>query len=162
MTWQPAYVGVGSNLGDPVRQVHDALARLAGLPESRLIASSALYRTPPFGPVVQPPFVNAVAGLLTTLTPRAMFEALQALETTLGRQPPRERWGPRHMDLDLLVHGALRIDEPGLRVPHAGIADRAFVLVPLAEIARELEVPGVGSVSELLRRVDVAGIERLP
>jgi len=157
----PAYVALGSNLDDPRAQVERALAALDGLPETRCVLRSSLYRSPPFGPVAQPDFVNAVAGLLTGLDPAALLEQLQALEAGLGRERPSVRWGPRRIDLDLLVHGDARRAEPGLTLPHPGIAERAFVLVPLAEIAPDLEVPGLGRVRELAGRVDSADLERL-
>jgi 2-amino-4-hydroxy-6-hydroxymethyldihydropteridine diphosphokinase len=131
------------------------------LPDTRLVLRSSLYRTRPFGPVEQPDFVNAVAGLLTRLEPGGLLAQLQALEAQLGRERPVVRWGPRRIDLDLLVHGGARIAEPGLEVPHPGIPERAFVLVPLAEIAPDLVVPGRGRVRDLLARVDSADLERL-
>jgi 2-amino-4-hydroxy-6-hydroxymethyldihydropteridine diphosphokinase len=137
------------------------MAALAGLPDTRLVLRSSLYRTRPFGPVEQPDFVNAVAGLLTRLEPGGLLAQLQALEAQLGRERPVVRWGPRRIDLDLLVHGGARIAEPGLEVPHPGIPERAFVLVPLAEIAPDLVVPGRGRVRDLLARVDSADLERL-
>ena len=157
----PAYVAVGSNLDDPRVQVERALDALAGVRDSRLVLRSSLYRSRPFGPVEQPDFVNAVAGLLTMLSPAALLAELQALETRLGRERPIVRWGPRRIDLDLLVHGTSRFDEPSLALPHPGIADRAFVLVPLAEIAADLAVPGLGRVRGLLARADQSGIERI-
>jgi 2-amino-4-hydroxy-6-hydroxymethyldihydropteridine diphosphokinase len=157
----PAYVALGSNLDDPRVQVERALEALAGVTDSRLVLRSSLYRSRPFGPVAQPDFVNAVAGVLTTLSPVALLAELQALETRLGRERPVVRWGPRRIDLDLLVHGTSRHDEPGLALPHPGIADRAFVLVPLAEIAPDLAVPGLGRVRALLARADHSGIERI-
>jgi 2-amino-4-hydroxy-6-hydroxymethyldihydropteridine diphosphokinase len=157
----PAYVALGSNVDDPMSQVLRAFDSLAALPGLRLVLRSSLYRSPPLGPVDQPDFVNAVAGLLTTLEPRALLEALQALESQFGRRRPAARWGPRRIDLDLLVYGAARIDEPGLEVPHPGIAERAFVLEPLSEIAPDLAVPGLGSVRTLLERVDRSGLARL-
>jgi 2-amino-4-hydroxy-6-hydroxymethyldihydropteridine diphosphokinase len=159
--WVPAYVALGSNLDDPRTQVERALAALAGLPDTRRVLSSSLYRSRPFGPVTQPDFVNAVAGVLTRLDPAALLAQLKALEARLGRERPVVRWGPRRIDLDLLVHGAARIVEPGLEVPHPGIAERAFVLVPLAEVAPDLVVPGRGRVRDLLVRVDSADLERL-
>ena len=159
--WVPAYVALGSNLDDPRSQVERALAELPGLPATRLVAPSSLYRTRPFGPVEQPDFVNAVAGLLTRLEPAELLAALQAIEQRLGRERPSVRWGPRRIDLDLLVQGGARSAGPGLELPHPGIAERPFVLVPLAEIAPELEVPGVGRVSELLARLDSSDVERL-
>lgn len=158
--WQPAYVGLGSNLDGPVARIHRAFTQLAGLPQTRLQARSSLWLTPPVGPVEQPPFVNAVAGLLTQLTPRELLEALLAAERVQGRQ--REvRWGPRTLDLDLLVYGANQVDEPGLAVPHPEMSRRAFVLYPLAEVAPALWVPGQGRVAALAAGVDGAGLERL-
>lgn len=157
----PAYVALGSNLDDPRMQVERALAALGALPATRCVLRSSLYRSPPFGPVDQPEFVNAVAGLLTELEPAPMLDALKNLESQLGRARPVVRWGPRRIDLDLLVHGETRIDTDGLRLPHPGIAERAFVLVPLAEIAPDLEVPHVGRVRTLLARVSTEGVERL-
>ena len=156
--WIAAYVGLGANLDDPRAQLERALAGLERLPDTRLIVSSRFYRTPPFGPVVQPEFINAVAGLLTRHSAPELLAHLKALETTLGRTAPRERWGPRRIDLDLLVHGTTRIDEPGICVPHRGIAERAFVLRPLADIAPDLDVPGVGRVAVLLRGIDSSQI----
>jgi len=159
--WLPAYVALGSNLDDPRLQVERAMQELAGLPRTRCVLRSSLYRSRPLGPVQQPDFINAVAGLLTELDPAALLAQLQQLEAKLGRERPVVRWGPRRIDLDLLVHGTDTISQPGLEVPHPGIAERAFVLVPLAEIAPDLEVPGVGRVRNLLSRVDCAGLERL-
>lgn len=157
----PAYVALGSNLDDPRAQVERALAALDQLPQTRCVLRSSLYRSRPFGPVEQPDFVNAVAGLLTTLQPATLLASLQALETRLGRERPVVRWGPRRIDLDLLVHGSARIAQSGLELPHPGIAERAFVLAPLAEIAPDLDVPGVGRVSALLAKLDSSGLERL-
>jgi 2-amino-4-hydroxy-6-hydroxymethyldihydropteridine diphosphokinase len=154
-------VALGSNLGDPRAQILRAFEALQRLPGSRLVLRSALYRSPPFGPVAQPEFVNAVAGLLTTLDPRAMLAELKALEQSLGRETPVVRWGPRLIDLDLLVHGSSRIDEPELQLPHPGMSERAFVLVPLAGIAPDLEVPGAGRVSALATRVDASGLVKI-
>lgn len=157
----PAYVGLGSNLDDPRAQVERAIAELDRLPGTRCVLRSSLYRSRPLGPVPQPDFVNAAAGLLTQLDPTALLGELKALETRLGRERPVVRWGPRRIDLDLLVHGSARLDGPGLQVPHPGVAVRAFVLAPLAEIAPDLEVPGVGRVRALLEKVDSSDLERL-
>lgn len=157
-TWFPAYVGIGSNLGDPAARVLAARDRLAALPATRLVAMSSLYGSRPLGPVQQPDFVNAVAGLLTQLDPVRLLQALRAIEAEFGRPKKRERWGPRVIDLDLLVYGRERLDEPQLSVPHPGIVERNFVLYPLAEIAPDLDVPGLGRVSELARRVAPDGI----
>jgi 2-amino-4-hydroxy-6-hydroxymethyldihydropteridine diphosphokinase len=159
--WTAAYVALGSNQDDPGAQLARAFEALAAVRGSRLVARSSLYRSPPFGPVAQPDFVNAVAGMLTTLGARELLAELKSLEERLGRARPVVRWGPRRIDLDLLVHGGARLDEPGLTVPHPGIAERAFVLEPLAEIAPELEVPGVGRVRTLAARVSAAGPGRI-
>ena len=159
--WFPAYVALGSNLDDPPMQVARAFTALEGLRGSRMVARSSLYRSRPFGPVAQPDFVNAVAGMLTTLDAAAMLAELKALEERLGRERPVTRWGPRRIDLDLLVHGTTRIDEPQIQVPHPGIADRAFVLAPLLELAPDLDVPGMGRVRRLAARMDEAGMSRM-
>jgi 2-amino-4-hydroxy-6-hydroxymethyldihydropteridine diphosphokinase len=156
--WQPAYVGVGSNLQDPRRQVSTACARLADLPRARLVLTSRLYASRPFGPVSQPDFVNAVAGLLTQLDPEELLRELRALESAMGRTAPRERWGPRIIDLDLLALGNERRSLPSLTLPHPGIVERNFVLYPLSDIAPDLELPGMGRVAELKRRVTNDGL----
>jgi 2-amino-4-hydroxy-6-hydroxymethyldihydropteridine diphosphokinase len=154
-------VGLGSNLDDPRVRIADACAALAALPDTRLVRRSSLYRTPPFGPVAQPDFVNAVAALLTRLTANDCLASLKQIEARMGRETPTVRWGPRRIDLDLLVYGDVAIAEPGITVPHPGIAERAFVLVPLAEVAPDLLVPRVGRVSMLLGRVDSHAVVRL-
>jgi 2-amino-4-hydroxy-6-hydroxymethyldihydropteridine diphosphokinase len=159
--WIPAYVALGSNLDDPVHQVGLAFAALGRLPSTQLVARSALYRSRPLGPVEQPDFVNAAAGLLTQLEPLALLRALKQLEVQLGRTTPVVRWGPRRIDLDLLVHGGSRMATDELHLPHPGIAERAFVLAPLADIAPELVVPQVGRVRQLLRDVDASTLERI-
>jgi 2-amino-4-hydroxy-6-hydroxymethyldihydropteridine diphosphokinase len=159
--WLPAYVGVGSNLAEPAAQVRGAIDALAKLPGTVLVARSPMYHTPPFGDVPQPPFVNAVAGLLSQLTPEELLAQLRALETALGREPPRERWGPRVIDLDLLVFGAEKRSTATLTLPHPGIAERDFVLYPLADLAPDLEVPDLGRVARLRERVSNRGVRRL-
>ena len=159
--WLPVYVGVGSNLSDPAAQVRRALDALAELPGTRLVARSPLYRTKPFGDVVQPAFVNAVGGLLSQRTPEELLADLRALERALGREPPRERWGPRVIDLDLLVVGRETRATDTLSLPHPGIADRDFVLYPLADVAPDLDVLGLGRVAKLRDAVANRGIERL-
>jgi 2-amino-4-hydroxy-6-hydroxymethyldihydropteridine diphosphokinase len=161
MLWHPVYVGIGSNLDEPAAQVLRALAALGELTQTRLVLKSALYGSHPMGPAAQPDFVNAVAGLLTQLEATPLFSALRALERSLGRAPPRVRWGPRRIDLDLLLFGDERLDTPELTLPHPGIVQRNFVLYPLLEVAPGLQVPGLGRVDELAARVDRAGIWRL-
>jgi 2-amino-4-hydroxy-6-hydroxymethyldihydropteridine diphosphokinase len=160
--WQPAYVGVGSNLDDPRVQVPAAVARLGQLPRCRLVLASRLYRSRPFGPIAQPDFVNAVAGLLTQLDAAALLEELRGVETAMGRPAQRERWGPRVIDLDLLCFARERRTEATLTLPHPGIVQRNFVLYPLAEIAPDLDLPGLGRVAELKERVTPEGLTLLP
>jgi len=159
--WQPAYVGVGSNLDDPRAQVLAALERLGRLPKTRLVLASRLYRSRPFGPVAQPDFVNAVAGILTQLEPPALLQELKAIESSMGRPARHERWGPRIIDLELLAQGRERRGEPELTLPHPGIVERNFVLYPLAEIAPDLVLPGLGRVADLAAAVTAEGITRL-
>ena len=159
--WTPAYVALGSNLDDPARQIVRAFDALAHVPQTRLVLRSPCYRSRPLGPVEQPDFVNAVAGLLTQLDPAAMLRQLKSLESALGRRAPVVRWGPRLIDLDLLMHGTAILDDPELTLPHPGLAERAFVLVPLAEVAAAVVVPGRGRVSTLLAQVDIRSVERI-
>ncbi len=159
--WQPAYIGLGSNLEDPRAQILRACAALERLPATRMVGRSPLYRSKPFGPVQQPDFINAVAGVLTQLDAPGLLGELLALERSLGRPAERERWGPRIIDLDLLIHGRERREEPGLTLPHPGIVERNFVLYPLCDLAPELEVPGLGRVAELKGRLAPLGLERL-
>lgn len=157
----PAYVALGSNLDDPQAQVQRAFAALGDLPGTRLILRSPLYRSAPLGPVEQPDFVNAAAGLLTQLEAPELLRELKALETRLGRAAPAVRWGPRRIDLDLLAHGTTCIASESITVPHPALAERAFVLVPWAEISPSLEVPGVGRVGALARRLGASGLQRI-
>lgn len=160
--WMPAYIGIGSNLGDPVLQVTRALKALAELPGSRLIAASNLYQNPPVGPAGQPDYVNAVAGVLTHDGPLELFRRLRQIEHAQGRiRTEGSHWGPRTLDLDLLVYGEQRIDSTELLVPHPGIRERNFVLLPLAEIAPGLEIPGLGSVRELAAALDGASLKKI-
>jgi 2-amino-4-hydroxy-6-hydroxymethyldihydropteridine diphosphokinase len=145
-----AYVGLGSNLGEPVAHVQQALAQLDAIHQTRLIVASRLYRTAPLGPQDQPDFINAVAGLQTRLAPRNLLDELQRLEAAHGRVREGLRWGPRTLDLDILLYDDLQMDEPDLRIPHPGMAMRAFVLKPLQELAADLIIPGLGSLEALL------------
>lgn len=159
--WQPAYIGIGSNLEDPKAQVLRACEALRTLAGTRLVHISPLYRSRPFGPVPQPDFVNAVAGVLTQLDSRTLLDALAAVERAFGRPAEHQRWGPRIIDLDLLVYGRERRDEPDLSLPHPGIVERNFVLYPLADLAPDLDVPGLGRVAGLRGRLTPEGLERL-
>ncbi len=160
-SWQCAYVGIGSNLGDARTQVMAAFDALGRLPQTRLIARSRLYGSKPLGDKPQGDFVNAAAGLLTQLAPERLLNEMAALEATAGRPAVREHWGPRTLDLDLLVYGRERRDEPGLRLPHPGIVARNFVLYPLADIAPELRIPGAARVAQLAASLGKAGLWEL-
>jgi 2-amino-4-hydroxy-6-hydroxymethyldihydropteridine diphosphokinase len=155
-----AYVALGANLGDPVATIETALGALAALPESSLIARSALYRTAPVGVRGQPDFINAIAALDTALPARALLDALLDLEAHYGRVRDYEG-APRTLDLDLLLYGDETVDLPGLVLPHPRMHLRAFVLVPLAEIAPALSIPGRGTLAALLPGVREQAIERL-
>lgn len=157
----PAYVGLGSNLDDPARQVRGALEALAGLPRTRLVARSALYRNPPMGPAEQPDFVNAVAGLLTSLPAAELLRALQAIEDAHGRRRDGPRWGPRTLDLDLLIYGSLQVASESLTLPHPGLAQRPFVLRPLLELAPGLRLPGGARIAKLAAAAGDGGLARL-
>lgn len=160
--WIPAYIGLGSNLDDPVAQIGFGLEGLAELEDTRLVATSPLYGNPPMGPQDQPDYVNAVAGVLTRLTPQALLAKMQALEEQLGRvRSDGDRWGPRIIDLDLLVYGGEELSVPGLDLPHSGISERNFVLLPLCNIAPMLNVPGQGTVSVLTARLDGAALVQI-
>ncbi len=156
--WFPAYVALGSNLDQPLVQIERAFTALSQLANVRLIARSGLYKTQPLGPQDQPEFINAAAGLLTTLAPRDLLVELKRLERELGRAQPIVRWGPRVIDLDLLVYADTQISETDLTVPHSGLPERNFVLYPLCDLAPELLVPGHGRVKQLAARVGGAGL----
>ncbi|HHJ12991.1 MAG TPA: 2-amino-4-hydroxy-6-hydroxymethyldihydropteridine diphosphokinase [Gammaproteobacteria bacterium] len=152
-----AWIGLGSNLDSPLDQVRAALTELAALPDTRLAACSRLYRSAPMGPPGQPDYINAVAGVDTGLPPQALLDALQAIERAHGRVRG-EHWGPRTLDLDILLYGDLKLDSPRLHLPHPGLLARNFVLVPLAELAPGLMLDGV-SVAGRAARLGRAGLE---
>lgn len=156
-----AYIGLGSNLDHPEQQIAQALNGLRALRGCRLLRQSSLYRSAPWGLVEQPSFVNAVAEIETALTPVELLDGLLALERAQGRDRSGVRWGPRRIDLDLLLHGSHLSSDPQLELPHPRIAERSFVLVPLAELAPHLFIPGQGAIAELLLRVDVGDCVRL-
>jgi len=155
------YIGLGSNLATPIEQLRSALAALAALPQTDLIAQSSFYSSDPLGPADQPRYVNAVAALDTELSPLALLDALQTIELEQGRTRKAERWGPRTLDLDILLFGERLLDEPRLTVPHYHMHARAFVLYPLAEIAPDLKLPDGRALAELLGACPYAGLERL-
>jgi 2-amino-4-hydroxy-6-hydroxymethyldihydropteridine diphosphokinase len=148
-----AFVGIGSNLGDREDHLRRAVELLAAEDAISVLASSQLRETEPVGPVAQGPFLNGAVQVETELAPRALLERLLAIEERLGRVR-RERFGPRTIDLDLLVYEDAVVDEPGLTLPHPLLHERRFALEPLAELAPDLEIPGRGSVSALLSKLE--------
>lgn len=151
-----AFIGLGGNLGDPQAAMREALHLLEASPDIRITAVSSLYRTPPWGKVDQPEFLNAVAAVETRLEPRGLLDLCLANESQLKRVRT-ERWGPRVIDMDILWFEGRSVDEPGLQVPHPRMEDRAFVMVPLAEIAPNLPVGEMTAVEASLR-LDATGI----
>jgi 2-amino-4-hydroxy-6-hydroxymethyldihydropteridine diphosphokinase len=156
-----AYIGIGSNLNDPVAQVKEAVEELTSLPDSLLVGRSSLYGCKPMGPQDQPDYVNAVVALDTLLSPEDLLDALQRIEQVQGRERGGEHWGPRIIDLDLLLYGRSVIDTPGLQVPHPGLHERDFVIIPLAEIAGNLTIPGRGLLTSLINRVENHSLKKL-
>lgn len=159
-TSETAYLGLGGNLGEPVAAMAAALRIVDADPYTRIVAVSSLYRTPAWGKTDQPDFLNAAAKISTGLSPRELLDLCLDAERRLNRVRA-ERWGPRVIDLDILVFGVRTVRESGLDIPHPRMLDRAFVLVPLAEIAPTLLVGGE-SLSARLALIDTAGIEKLP
>lgn len=156
-----AYVALGANLGDPAAQLRRAAAELAHLPDTRLLACSSLYLSKPVGFLDQPDYVNAVAALHTTLTPRALLDKLLEIETRHGRSRDFKN-APRTLDLDLLLYDGLVMHEPGLTLPHPRMLERPFVMAPLTEIAPNCIIPGQGTARENLEKLDTASLTRLP
>lgn len=161
MHWYPAYVGMGSNLQGPARQLESSFELLDSIPDTRLMLRSSLYRSAPFGGIEQPDFVNAVAALLTRLSAMELLLELQGIERARGREQGGVRWGPRVLDLDLLVYSGQKIDHPRLSVPHPGIGERNFVLLPLAEVAPDLSVPGLGRIASIAVNLNEPCISRI-
>lgn len=160
-----AVVGLGGNVGDSVRILQEAFAELEEVPGSRLLSVSSLYRTPAWGVEDQADFINAAAALETSLRPGALLEQLFAIERRFGRvraADGSDRWGPRTLDLDLLLYGSAVVDEPGLRVPHPRLHERAFALVPLLDVLPGAVIPGVGSAREALAALDAGEMEPVP
>ncbi len=154
-----AYIGLGANLGDPAQAVRDAIAQLAQLPQTALVRQSSLYASAPID-ASGDDFINAVVQLDTGLSPQALLKALQQVELDFGRQRPF-RNAPRTLDLDILLYGDRVIDEPGLHVPHPRMCARAFVLLPLLELAPDIDVPGHGPAQAQLAGVQNQPIVRL-
>jgi len=155
-----AFVGLGANLENPLLQVTQALTELDAIEHTSVLGASSLYRTAPVGYADQPDFINAVARLRTSLSPRELLEALHVIENRHARRRSI-RNAPRTLDLDLLVYGTLVVREEGLIVPHPRMHERAFVLLPLAELAPDLCVPGFAPAAQLAAQVDRSGVEKL-
>lgn len=153
-----AYIAVGSNLSDPVAQAKQAIEALKSVPKSRFIATSSLYSSTPMGPQDQPDYINAVVAIETDLTPLELLDCTQAIEQEHGRVRKAERWGPRTLDLDIVLYGNEVIESERLIVPHYGMKVREFVLYPLAEIAPNLQLPDGTELSELLTTVPRNGL----
>jgi 2-amino-4-hydroxy-6-hydroxymethyldihydropteridine diphosphokinase len=155
-----AFIGIGANLGNPETSVRHALAAIASVPDTRMVMSSSLYRTAPVGYLDQPDFVNAVAEIETHLDPFALLDQLLLIEAQFGRERGT-RNAPRTLDLDLLLHGDRRLNSPRLTLPHPRMAERAFVLVPLAEIAPDAVVGNLGTAAHLLHSISNSGVKFL-
>ena len=156
-----AYIGVGSNLDNPVAQVKDAIEELEAIPDSIPIARSSLYSSKPMSVADQPDYVNAVVAIDTVLSPQALLQVLQAIERRQGRARTGEKWGPRILDLDLLLYGSRIIDTADLTVPHPGMHKRDFVLVPLGEIAGDINIPGRGRLNALISGCENHALRKL-
>lgn len=159
-----AFIGLGGNLGDPLATLRSAVHRLMTVPRSRFLGASRFYRTPAWGERDQADFVNAVVAIETALAPKLLLDELLGIERQFGRQRGAEggvRWGPRTLDLDILLHGAIVLDTPSLKLPHPHLHERAFALVPLLELVDDIEIPGQGSARAALARLDRSGIQTL-
>jgi 2-amino-4-hydroxy-6-hydroxymethyldihydropteridine diphosphokinase len=155
------YVGLGGNLGDARRHVSRAIDELNEIPGCSLLARSSLYRSAPMGPVEQGWFVNAVAGLRAELEPLDLLHYLQDLERSHGRVRGGERWGPRTLDLDILLFGDRIVDRPGLTIPHPGLTARNFVVYPLLQLAPDLVLPDGRRLTDVASRLDREGLEKM-
>ncbi|MFZ2168781.1 MAG: 2-amino-4-hydroxy-6-hydroxymethyldihydropteridine diphosphokinase [Methylococcaceae bacterium] len=156
-----AYIGLGSNLASPVAQIKSARTAIAVIAGVQELGFSSLYSSAPMGPQDQPDYVNAVMAIATDLSPIALLRRLQNIENNQGRVRTAEQWGARTLDLDVLLYGDQKIDLPDLTVPHKGLAERAFVLYPLFEIAPQLVVPGKGRIADLVAACPLTGLKRL-
>ncbi|WP_421219717.1 2-amino-4-hydroxy-6-hydroxymethyldihydropteridine diphosphokinase [Aeromonas enteropelogenes] len=152
------FIAIGSNLADPLGQARRAISAMAALPETELQQASSFYSSRPMGPADQPDYVNAVARLTTRLAPLALLDQLQKIELEQGRVRKDERWGPRTLDLDLLLYGDRVIKHERLIVPHYGMQEREFVLLPLAEIAPALVLPCGTPLAQLVARCPRNGL----
>lgn len=148
------FVALGANLADPIGQLERAVEALHRLPDTHLVACSRFYRSAPMGPADQPDYVNGVAELASHLAPHDLLDALQAIELSQGRERKAERWGPRTLDLDILLYGQWVLDDARLTLPHYGMKQRAFVLVPLSELAADLVLPDGSALADWVATCD--------
>ena len=155
------YIGIGSNQDEPVQHVQQAIRQLAQIKQCVFLKSSPLYCSKPMGPQDQPDYINAAAALKTTLEPLALLNELQRIEAEHGRERKGLRWGPRTLDLDILLFGEKLLNLPRLIVPHPGLHERAFVLYPLYDIDPQLTIPARGSLAALLANCPMDGLEKL-
>lgn len=155
------YIGLGSNLADPAEQIKSARTAITQIAGVKELAFSGLYHSSPMGPQDQPDYVNAVMAVETGLPPMDLLRCLQHIENNHGRVRKAERWGARTLDLDMLIYDDQLIEVPDLIVPHPGLAERAFVLYPLFEIAPQLVVPGKGNIADLLALCPLDELKRL-
>ncbi|WNO60522.1 2-amino-4-hydroxy-6-hydroxymethyldihydropteridine diphosphokinase [Rheinheimera sp. MMS21-TC3] len=152
------FIGLGANLAQPITQLQQALVAIKALPNTKLVAASSFYGSKPMGPQDQPDYVNAVVAVDTTLTPLDLLNRLQQIEQQQGRQRKADRWGPRTLDLDILLYGQDILNSERLTIPHYGLSQREFVLYPLAEIAPELILPNGTVLQDLLTQVPKNGL----
>ena len=157
----PVYIGLGANLEAPVTQLHNAVKALSTLADCELEQVSQFYSSKPMGPQDQPDYVNAVALLKTTLAPEALLDELQRIELEQGRQRKDERWGPRTLDLDILLFGEQTISTERLTVPHYGLSEREFVVYPLLEVSPELKLPDGNTLADIAQQVPLNGLTPL-
>ena len=159
-----AYIGVGSNLAgglaSPGEQVTKAVERLASMPQTRLLAQSPMYRSTPMGPRDQPDYINAVAQIETALSPESLLDALQTIENRQGRER-NQRWGARTLDLDILLYGEVELHSERLTLPHPGLCERDFVVLPLLDIAPLLHIPGHGKLADIARQCPRFGAKKV-
>lgn len=154
------FIALGSNLNQPLAQVEAALNAIKQIPQTHLVTCSPFYRTKPLGPQDQPDYLNAVVELDTQLSAGSLLDATQAIELNQGRERKEHRWGPRTLDLDILLFGNQIINTPRLTVPHYDMHNRGFMLYPLADIAPDLIFPDGSTLASLLSRVPADGLER--
>lgn len=153
-----SYIGIGSNQALPIEQAKQAITALNNIKDTKLVTCSSLYRSAPMGPQDQPDYVNAIAKIETTLSALELLDALQAIEQEQGRERKENRWGPRTLDLDIILYADKMIDNDRLTIPHYGMKEREFVLYPLFEIAPTLQMPDGISLIEILKHCDKNGL----